>query len=382
MLNQENRKPFIILVSLIVVISVLHYSTDPGSDYFHEIYKLLYYIPIILAAFHFGVRGGLIASLSISIIYLPHVIFQWSGTDFDVVQRSSEIIIFNTIAYIVGRLAEGERKQRKQSEKSAEELEESYAKLKQQSEMLSEVEAQLRHSERLSVMGELAASLAHEVRNPLGSIKGAVEILQDDYPKKSQHYRFFEILIKEVARLNQVIENFLDLARRKSSQIDEINLQEGVNSVVQILSPKARKEGVIIDCRLPNSPICIKADENKFRQILLNLLLNAIGASNRGGHITIDSRIKKNGATGGILELTVADTGGGIPEKEIDKVFKPFFTTKAQGTGLGLPITKRITEEYNWDLRIQSKVGEGTRITIGIPLQEEKHETEPNLTHR
>lgn len=382
MYRQENRKPLIILVSLIVIITILHYSTDSNSDYFHEIYKLLYYIPIILAAFHFGIHGGLIASLSISILYLLHVIFQWRGTDFELIHRLLEIVVFNTIAYIVGRLAEGERKQRKKYEKNALELAESYTKLKQQSEVLSEVEAQLRHSERLSVMGELAASLAHEVRNPLGSIRGAVEILQDDYPREKENYRFLQILTKEVARLNQVIENFLDLARRKSSQISEISLQEGVDSVVQILSAKARKEGVRIDSRLPQEPLHIKGDENKLHQILLNLLLNAIAASDGGGHVTIDYHIERNDSGLDILNLIVSDTGSGIPESEIEKIFKPFYTTKEQGTGLGLPITKRIIEEYNWNLRVESKVGEGTRITIGIPLHEEKHEAEQNLTHR
>ncbi len=382
MQNPESSKPLIILVSLIVIISALHYSTDPSSDYFHEVYKLLYYIPIILAAFHFGIRGGLVASLAISVIYLPHVIFQWRGTDFEFAHRLLEIIVFNIIAYIVGRLAEGERKQRKQYEKSALELEKSYEKLKQKSEMLSEVEQQLRHSERLSVMGELAASLAHEVRNPLGSIKGAVEILQDDYPNDNKNYRFLKILIKEVNRLNHVIENFLGLARRKSSEIDEMSLQDKVNSVIQILSATARKEGVTIDCHLPQEPIYIKADENKFRQVLLNLLLNALAASNGGGRITIDSRIQKHESAPIILNLIVSDTGNGIPESELETIFKPFYTTREHGTGLGLPITKRITEEYNWTLQVESKVGEGTQITIGIPLNEKKHEAKPNFTHR
>jgi glucose-6-phosphate-specific signal transduction histidine kinase len=167
MQRKENRKRLLILASLIAILSVLHYTTDASADYFHEFYKLLYYVPIILGAFHFGVRGGLIVSGIVSAIYLPHVLVQWHGTGFDVVHRILEVVVFNTVAYIVGRLAEGERNQRVEVEKMALALEESYTKLKQQSEMLSEVEEQLRHSERLSVMGELAASLAHEVRNPL-----------------------------------------------------------------------------------------------------------------------------------------------------------------------------------------------------------------------
>ena len=164
MKKSENRKPLVILVSLIVIITVLHYSTDPATFYFHEIYKLLYYIPIILAGFYFGIKGGLISSIAVSTVYLPHVIFQWHGTEEDFIHRALETVVYVVIGFIVGKLAQSEHAQKDRYEQAALELETSYQKLKHQSEMISEVEDQLRHSERLSVMGELAASLAHEVR--------------------------------------------------------------------------------------------------------------------------------------------------------------------------------------------------------------------------
>ncbi|MFQ5770607.1 MAG: PAS domain-containing sensor histidine kinase [bacterium] len=368
----EEKQPIIILAVLIFVITILHYSTTVSKSYYHEIYKTLYYIPIILAAFHFGIKGGFIASLSISGIYLPHVIIQWRGNLDDFTHRLLEILLYNVAAYIVGRLAEGERNERKKYEKVARELQESYEKLKHQSEMLAEVEEQLRHSDRLSVMGELAASLAHEVRNPLGSIKGAAEILQDDYSKENPKYEFLQILSKEVNRLNQVIENFLSLARPKPSQFKEILLREAVESVIHIVSAKARKEKIAISCHLPVEPVKIKADENKFRQVLLNLILNAMAAINGEGCITIDSHIKNHAAANKVLELMVADNGSGIPEGEMENIFKPFYTTKEHGTGLGLPITKRIIEEYNWNFHIESKVGEGTKVIVRIPRTGEK----------
>lgn len=361
----------VILVGLIAIISILHYGTTTAKGYFHEIYKLLYYIPIILSAFHFGIKGGLIASFSISIIYLPHVIYQWRGTIEDFIHRLLEIVLYNVAAYIVGRLAEGERNERVKYEQVAQKLQESYEKLKRQSETLTEVEEQLRHSDRLSVLGELAASLAHEVRNPLGSIKGAAEILKDDYFKDHPHYQFLQILIKEVNRLNQVIENFLGLARPRASETKEIIFQEAVHSTVNIVTAKARKERVRIECHLPSQPVLIKADETKFRQVLLNLILNAMAASNGGGDITINSTIQYKETGQLYLELNITDTGNGIPENELKNIFKPFYTTKENGTGLGLPITKRIIDEYNWELHIDSKVGEGTRVTVNIPLDEE-----------
>jgi signal transduction histidine kinase len=366
----EQRKPLFTLAALIVTISVLHYTTGTSKGYFHEIYKVLYYIPIILSAFQFGIPGGLTTSLIISVIYLPHVIFQWQGDLDHNVSRFLEIVLYNVVAYITGRLVEGERSERKRYEQAAEELRESYEKLKRQSETLAEIEEQLRHADRLAVMGELAATLAHEVRNPLGSIRGAVEILQDDYPRENPNYEFLQILIKEVDRLNQVIENYLSLARSKAPTIHEFGLRDAVLSVVNIISAKARKESVDIQCRFPDHPVTVKADENKFRQVLLNLLLNALAAIDGTGHITIDSRIVPEANSQRELEITVSDTGKGIPASVMEEIFKPFYTTREGGTGLGLPITKRIADEYGWDLRLQSKEGEGTHAILRIPLQE------------
>lgn len=376
------RKPLIILIILIAVITILHYVTTVSRGYFHEIYKLLYYIPIILAAFHFGLKGGLITSVGISLLYLPHVIFQWRGELEDFIHRLLEIILYNTAAYIVGRLSESERNERKKYEQVARELRVSYEKLKRQSETLAEVEEQLRHSERLSVMGELAASLAHEVRNPLGSIKGAVEILQEDYPQNNPNYQFLQILIKEVNRLNQVIENYLSLARPKEKNVSEINIKDVINSVVNIVSAKARKENVAIETSLQELPISIKADENKFRQVLLNLLMNSLAAIQDGGCITIQSRLRREGLANEVLDLIISDTGCGIPQEDQEKIFKPFYTTKANGTGLGLPITKRIIEEFNWQFHLESKEGEGTRVTISIPLNvRSEHEEKQDFTY-
>ncbi len=116
--------------------------------------------------------------------------------------------------------------------------------------------------------------------------------------------------------------------------------------------------------------------------MLLNLLLNSMAAMNGGGRIAIVVHVRHDEPGRQILELSLSDTGSGIPEGEIEKIFKPFFTTKEQGTGLGLPITKRIIEEYGWELQIDSKIGEGTQVTIAMPLNEEKDEKESTATHR
>lgn len=372
MLSTE-RRHVLVLSALIGIITILHYVTSVGDFYLHEFYKALYYIPIILAAFHFGLQGGLVVSACISLLYLPHVLFQWRGNTEEFVHRLLTIVLYNVAAFIVGRLADAERWERHKYEQAANELQVSYEKLKKQSETLAEVQEQLRHSDRLSVLGELAASLAHEVRNPLGSIKGAVEILQDDYEEAHPNYKFLQILIKEVDRLNQVIEDFLSLARLRPSWVEVIHLKEAVNSVVNVVAAKARKEKIALYCHFPDEVVHIQADETRFRQMLLNLVLNSMAAMHGGGRITIDSRLINQQKENKTLELSITDTGIGIPENEIEKIFKPFYTTKEHGTGLGLPITRRIIEEYNWNLRVHSEVGKGTRITVSIALPNGQH---------
>jgi signal transduction histidine kinase len=373
MRHPDKLKQILTLAALIVIISLLHYSTSTSKGYFHEIYKVLYYIPIILAAFQFGVRGGLATSLIISFIYLPHVIFQWRGSLDHNVSRALEIVLYNVAAYITGRLAEGERSERKRYEQAATELRVSYEKLQRQSDALAEIEEQMRRTDRLAVMGELAASLAHEVRNPLGSIRGAVEILQDDYSEDKPGYEFLQILIKEVDRLNQVIENYLSLARPKSREINEFNVQAAVFSVLHIVTPKARKEKVDIQCRLAEENVTVSGDENRFRQIMLNLLLNSLAAISGEGRIVIESRVEDDGGGRG-LELTVADSGSGIPAGKMEDIFKPFYTTKEDGTGLGLPIAKRIADGYKWQFCLESEEGRGTKAILRIPLGEKSYE--------
>jgi len=364
------HRPFqngrVVFISLsIVIVSVLHYATATTMGYFHEIYKVLYYIPIIVAAFWYGIRGGLMASLAVSMIYLPHVMFQWRGDLSHNISRFLEIILYNVIALVTGILAEREQRERRKYEETARELADSYEKLKLQSEKLTDIEEQLRFADRLAVLGELSANLAHEVRNPLVSIQGVAEILQEEYPRTGKNREFVEILAKEVKRLNHVVENFLSLVRSTPVQLEWCALGEVIQSVVSLVSPKARKEGVTIRVDVTPPSLQVRADPNQLRQVFLNLLLNALASLDGKGTISLTAQPSESG-----LAITVQDTGKGIPPEHLARIFEPFFTTKPGGTGLGLPITKRILDAYGWTMRIDSTVGQGTTVTITIPVDE------------
>ncbi len=208
-----------IIIAMIVMISVLHYTTSTMKWQYHLIYMQSYFIPILVAAFQFGVRGGILSAVLVSILYLPHVMLQWGGLVETNMMRFLQIFLFYVIGYLTGFKAQREMEGKKRFQETASELERHLQILNEQTEQLSDLEGQLRQYDRLSVIGELTASLAHEVRNPLGSIRGAVEIMQDEIPDTMRKSDFFRILSEETQRLNTVVEKYLQYARRQSPEI-------------------------------------------------------------------------------------------------------------------------------------------------------------------
>ena len=357
----------------ITVISVLHYTTPTMKWQFHLLYMQSYFIPILIGAFQFGIRGGLGVAVVISLIYFPHIMLQWGGMVENNLMRFLQIALFNVIGYLTGIKTQKENEEKARTQQALKELEESLLQLRKQSEKLSDLEEQLRLADRLSIVGELTASLAHEVRNPLGAIRGTVEILRDEFGNQLKETDFFRILIEETERLNSVVDNYLSFARKKDQEESQYNIREVVQNSTLLLSSKARKSGIQFKIDLPQAPIILEGNPNNLRQSLVNLELNAIQAMNNGGEISItgqlvdgnDSSLKQK-----ILRLTINDQGSGIKTGDLEEIFKPFFTTKADGTGLGLSIVKRIADENHWQIDVSSKSGSGTTFTLLIPVNE------------
>jgi signal transduction histidine kinase len=373
--QNSNIKWLGLISFLIILVAILHYSTPTKLHYLHELYRTFFYFPIILTAFRYQFKGGLAAAIVVIVLYLPHVVFQWGGDFLFNFSRFLEMVMYIVVGGVAGHLAERERNERNRYQQVAAELGQSYKQLKSQSEKLSEMEEQLRSSERLSILGELAASLAHEVRNPLGSIWGVVEILKDECKKEGKDSEFAEILIQEVKRLNQVVENYLNLARQPKLHIKACNLQEIIGSVIYLLNYKARKQGIQIITDFPGKPIWIKANENQLQQILINLILNSMAAIEDKGTVKIKTEIKHVDKTAeksrghNVVRLSVIDSGHGIDPAAEEKIFNPFFTTREEGTGLGLSIVKRIVDQNKWNIAVESEPGTGTTITITFPSE-------------
>jgi signal transduction histidine kinase len=205
--------------------------------------------------------------------------------------------------------------------------------------------------------------MAHEIRNPLGAIKGAVEILKDDYGPEDARYEFIQILLKETDRLNHIVQEFLGFARPKQPDFQQADLNEAIESVLTLTAQEAKKAGVKVEKRLDPAIGKRGLDVSLLRQAFLNLVLNAIQAMEGGGVLTIGSRLQ-----GDAVEITISDTGAGISEENRKKLFSPFFTTKKNGTGLGLAITYRIIENHRGTIHVASEPGKGTTFRVKLPI--------------
>ncbi|HEY5975150.1 MAG TPA: ATP-binding protein [Geobacteraceae bacterium] len=360
------------LAAFIVGISLLHYLTPLHLPYLHDIFQRLYYLPIILSAVWFGFRGGLLCSIIVSIAYAPHILFQWGGHLTMEMEKYLEILLYNTVGGVTGLLSQRERERTLELQNTARGLEESYQKLQHQSERIIVIEEQLRRAEKLSTLGEMAAMLAHEIRNPLGSIRGTAEILLDDYPPGDKKHEFIEIQIKETERLNRVVEDFLRMARPQPAAMQACSIQEELETIATLIANDARERQVKVVMQPSPFPLTLTADGEKLRQAFLNIAINALQATPQGGSLTIATTCRQAAGSAAVCDISFRDTGSGIDAETLKRVFEPFYTTKQGGTGLGLVITKKIIESHGGQLLIESGDGTGTIVTVRLPMQVEE----------
>ncbi|MBA2341572.1 MAG: sensor histidine kinase [Pyrinomonadaceae bacterium] len=330
----------------IVILSVtaLHLITPLDRITLHEIYQRLYYIPIIAAAVLFGMRGGFGAALFASLAYIPHISLHWQHRNFDYsLNQYAEIILFNVIGIVTGVLSDRSRRARARTERTAEELQKAYAELRQTFE-------QLLQAERLTSLGELSAAVVHEVRNPLGSIKGAVEILEDALPPDNPRREFADIAKREVERLDRLVGEFLHFARPPKPAVAPADVNEIVRSVATLTEQRAATQNVRVELSLaPDLPL-LMIDAEQIKQVLLNLTINALQAMPGGGRIML----RTFSANGDGVAIEVEDEGGGVDTAIALRIFDPFFTTKEKGVGLGLSIAYKIAAQHGGSLSVSN----------------------------
>jgi len=346
----------VIAVSLATV--AFHYGfimkpSHGDPSLFHAIHGRLCYIPIILGAIWFGVRGGLGVAFFITVLTLPYALWGAHRSHTDPIGEYTEMIFYVAIGLTAGILIELQRRERQRSEALSREL------------------AREKH---LSSLGQMAAGLAHEIKNPLGSIKGSAEILGDDFPEGSRKHEMMKVLVKETDRLNRVVEDFLNFARPRPIARTPTQINTVVGSVVsQIeLDAPAKNVRVVRDFD-ENLPVAL-FDGERLHQVFLNLALNAVTAMPRGGTLLIETRRRSYEGKPHIV-VSIKDDGLGISADDMDRIFDPFFTRSEKGTGLGLSISHTIVQHHGGRIDVAPNRPKGTVFSVILPIvEEQKHE--------
>ena len=225
-------------------------------------------------------------------------------------------------------------------------------------------QTQMSRAEHLATMGELAAGLAHEIRNPLAGIAGVVEIIGRDLPSTSPARAVVKDVRQEVMQINRIVSDLLDCARPKPPETRLYDLNATVEHAVMFSRQQALSKSIDIEFHHDALPLEMEHDSNQVNQVLLNLLLNAIQSIDRSGKITVTTQRQSSQAI-----ISVADTGRGIAPEHLPHIFRPFYTTKGNGTGLGLSLARRIVEEHGGRVEVSSRLGQGTTFTVFLPLR-------------
>jgi signal transduction histidine kinase len=231
----------------------------------------------------------------------------------------------------------------------------------------SEEFERLRERDRLAALGEMSAGLAHEIRNPLGAIKGAAQVLDpQSFPEETRE--LLGVIVEEVERLNAVVSQFLEYARPMKPNLVRTDLNGVILRTLKLFAEEERSQHVDIKTHLDERLPEIMADADQIRQILLNLLLNAVDAfGDKPGKIDITTRVLSSGRGADLIELRVRDNGPGIEPENLRRIFVPFFTTKQKGTGLGLAICQRIMTAHGGRIDVLSRHGMGATFILRFP---------------
>jgi signal transduction histidine kinase len=347
----------------VLAVTVAHFGTPMEYEWLHDVLRRLYYIPIIVGAFLFGLRGAMLTALVVTVLYLPHAFWMTgphahhhgmihadpTGT----ANKILELVLYNVVALVTGLLVEKEQRARRDVEQKMVEMQ--------------AMEQQLIRAGRLQSLGELTAGLAHEIKNPLASLKASSAIIADEIPESSPRRKMVVILQKEIDRLAALLERFLAFARPGKLTLVEIGLSHAVEQAVALVKPQADVRHVALHVDLQNPNLAIQGDPDKVTQILLNVLLNAVQFTPEGGQVAVQGRAQSL-SHGRFAVVGVLDQGPGIKEADRERIFDPFFSTRENGTGLGLSIASRLIDEHHGYIEVKNRPGAGSEFSLFFPL--------------
>ncbi len=239
------------------------------------------------------------------------------------------------------------------------------------------LEQQVVHADKLASVGEMMAGLAHEIRSPLAGISTAAQVLYEGMDPADNRREILDQILQQIARLHETVTNLLQFARPRTPRPRSANINDIVERIFFLINAQIRTQGIEVKKDYALNPPPVQVDPEQMQQAFLGLALNAIQAMPSGGVLRVATDVEKpTGTNNGCVHVTIEDTGQGIPEEHIKSIFGPFFTTKPTGTGLGLSIVKRIVQSHHSSIDVESRVGEGTRFTVSIPIGPETDTTD------
>ncbi|PKN28718.1 MAG: hypothetical protein CVU64_11880 [Deltaproteobacteria bacterium HGW-Deltaproteobacteria-21] len=332
----QGGKLKVLLISLLIALVLgLHYSTAHTLAIHHEVYRMFFYIPLILATFWFGFWGSITTAIIIFLLYLPHGIEQWEGFS----QSYHQLLeggLFFLIAFILGYLAESK---------------------------VREHRARLR-SERLAAVGMAVSEISHDMKSPLIAIGGlATQVsrrMEEDDPDRAK----LDVVIRETARLEGMVKDMLNFSRPLDLKASPCNLTQVAGECIEVMRCADGECKTALDKALdPAIPNCM-LDKDRIKEVIINLIANAVQASPPGEIVTV--RTLRHGSR---AVLEVSDRGHGILEEDRKRVFYPFFSKKKGGTGLGLTIAKKIVIAHGGNISFYPNNDKGVTFRVTLPLK-------------
>jgi two-component system sensor histidine kinase HydH len=295
-----------------------------------------------------GVLAGIFDTVLLSSLGVSFAVNGWDGRPLIAAYFGSS---FAVLGYLIGALTESQRRERR-----------SNAVVQAQTELIAAARARLAQSEKLAALGQLAATVAHEVRNPLGVMRSAAQTLSETLPTEHHAAQASTFIITEIDRLANVVNSLLAFARPLQLDARPVRVAELFDRAVLLVRDELEAKRVRVDRHLGTALPAVQVDPDLLSQVLIGLLANAVEAVPAGGAIALDAY-----ASDGAVQVSVADSGPGIAEEVRARIFEPFFTTRPRGTGLGLAIARQIVEAHGGRIEVGTASGGGARFTLTLP---------------
>lgn len=351
------------VISILIKLA-LCYVLIGWTDGIASAYYWILLVPVISAGTSLGLLGTAIATAVSCGLYLSFLLFLPEGyyvSTEETPQLILRLIILPVVGFLTHQLADASRVETRRYKTAAEQLTEA-------NRQLQDAEAAMRRSERLAALGQLSAGLAHELRNPMGTMKASAEMLAKNVAGSNEVAREMAGFISsEVDRTNSLITRFLDFARPLALRLDRAEITDVIDRATAELERHQPPFDVVICKNYSPDVRPFSFDAELIERAIYNLLLNAAQASPPNGAITVKTR-----EVDGMVEIAVIDCGTGIERKHLESIFNPFFTTKSDGVGLGLAIISKIVDEHGGKIRVESEPGSGSIFRLYLPFREEE----------